>query len=213
MPAYLRDEKGTIVCKFGGTSMATTESFTMVQEIMDSNHLRRGMVVSAPGKRYPDDDKVTDLLIGIAKEPYRELRGKKIREVVFRYEELMRPFGKLRAMEFKIDTMSEELQEKGIPGRGGNVSNKIDLDTNKGREDFDYIVSRGEWLCGALVADVTDRTFLDPVDTIFCRNGVIDYQYSYDAIRNIVGRGSIIVQQYYLTILVIIYSENFVTVE
>ena len=31
---------------------------------------------------------------------------------------------------------------------------------------------------------------LDPVDTIFTRNGVIDYKYTYDALRNAIGLGS-----------------------
>ena len=54
------------VCKFGGTSLASAEQIKKVCEIITADPERRIAVVSAPGKRFSDDIKVTDLLISAA---------------------------------------------------------------------------------------------------------------------------------------------------
>lgn len=51
------------VCKFGGTSMANAEQIRKVCQIVTSDPKRRVVVVSAPGKRFDNDTKVTDMLI------------------------------------------------------------------------------------------------------------------------------------------------------
>ena len=53
----------SIVCKFGGTSLANAENIRKVAEIIKSNSERKFVVVSAPGKRSKDDIKITDCLI------------------------------------------------------------------------------------------------------------------------------------------------------
>ena len=50
------------VVKFGGTSLADAVQFAKVKSIVESDDTRKVVVVSAPGKRTPDDYKVTDLL-------------------------------------------------------------------------------------------------------------------------------------------------------
>ena len=52
-----------VVAKFGGTSVADAAQFRKIRDIIRSNPERRFIVVSAPGKRFPDDIKVTDLLL------------------------------------------------------------------------------------------------------------------------------------------------------
>ncbi len=52
-----------IVCKFGGSSLATGDRFLSVRDIVRSDPSRRAIVVSAPGRRSGTDEKVTDLLI------------------------------------------------------------------------------------------------------------------------------------------------------
>ncbi len=54
------------VCKFGGTSMANAEQIRKVCDIVTSDPKRRVVVVSAPGKRFDSDTKVTDMLIDCA---------------------------------------------------------------------------------------------------------------------------------------------------
>ena len=56
------------VCKFGGTSMADGNVINGVKKIIDADARRKYVVVSAPGKRYSGDTKVTDLLYACHKE-------------------------------------------------------------------------------------------------------------------------------------------------
>ncbi|MCL2218662.1 MAG: aspartate kinase [Chitinispirillia bacterium] len=55
---------GLIVCKFGGSSVASKERIEQVVKILRLCPDRRCVVLSAPGKASAADTKVTDLLIG-----------------------------------------------------------------------------------------------------------------------------------------------------
>ena len=50
------------VLKFGGSSLSDGNQFKKVAQIIKSEPERRYIVASAPGKRFPDDVKVTDML-------------------------------------------------------------------------------------------------------------------------------------------------------
>ena len=50
------------VLKFGGTSMADAGQYQKIKNIVEADPTRRVVVVSAPGKRFSGDYKVTDLL-------------------------------------------------------------------------------------------------------------------------------------------------------
>ena len=50
------------VVKFGGSSLASAEQFKKVGSIIRKEESRRYVIPSAPGKRTPDDTKVTDML-------------------------------------------------------------------------------------------------------------------------------------------------------
>lgn len=52
-----------IVCKFGGSSVANAQQIKKILNIINQNEQRKIVIVSAPGKRYAEDAKVTDLLI------------------------------------------------------------------------------------------------------------------------------------------------------
>lgn len=56
------------VVKFGGSSLASGEQIEKVFQIVMSDPERKVVVVSAPGKRYAEDEKVTDLLIECAEQ-------------------------------------------------------------------------------------------------------------------------------------------------
>ena len=53
----------TKVVKFGGSSLADANQFRKVANIILAEKSRRYVVPSAPGKRFSDDTKVTDMLI------------------------------------------------------------------------------------------------------------------------------------------------------
>ena len=50
------------VVKFGGSSLANAEMIKKAEAIVRSDPRRKYVVVSAPGKRFSGDTKVTDLL-------------------------------------------------------------------------------------------------------------------------------------------------------
>ena len=54
------------MAKFGGSSLASSNQLQKVIDIIRGDSKRRAVVVSAPGKRFADDRKVTDLLIDYA---------------------------------------------------------------------------------------------------------------------------------------------------
>ncbi|MGE9753801.1 aspartate kinase [Bacillus inaquosorum] len=56
------------VVKFGGSSLASGAQLEKVFHIVTSDPARKAVVVSAPGKRYAEDTKVTDLLIACAEQ-------------------------------------------------------------------------------------------------------------------------------------------------
>ena len=55
-----------IVCKFGGSSLADAGRVRACAEILRADAARRFAVVSAPGKRFAGDEKITDLLLRAA---------------------------------------------------------------------------------------------------------------------------------------------------
>ena len=59
------------VLKFGGSSLADAEHFKQVASIIKADPQRRYVVPSAPGKRFKEDTKVTDMLY----ECYEKIRN------------------------------------------------------------------------------------------------------------------------------------------
>lgn len=55
-----------IVCKFGGSSVADAGQIEKVRRIVEADSRRRIVVVSAPGRSEPNEQKVTDHLFNIA---------------------------------------------------------------------------------------------------------------------------------------------------
>ena len=81
------------VCKFGGTSMADGNIILRSAQIVRSEENRRYVVVSAPGKRFSGDIKVTDLLYECAAAAENNDRAA--------FEDV---YGKIRARFMNIET-------------------------------------------------------------------------------------------------------------
>ena len=144
-----------IVTKFGGSSLASDEQFKKVRSILELEPTRRFLVPSAPGKRFKEDEKVTDLLylchtLKNDGKPFAD-EFAKIRE---RYLSIA------RGLKLKVDIEAALQQvEDGIAG-GKNRS---------------WCASRGEYLCGLLMADYLGWRFLDAADGIvFDDDGRLD---------------------------------------
>ncbi|OIK10928.1 aspartate kinase [Bacillus sp. MUM 116] len=96
------------VVKFGGSSLASGKQLQKVFQIVISDSERKVVVVSAPGKRFSDDEKVTDLLIECAELSLQNQNPKeKIAAVVERYtkiaEELAIPSDVIKEIEDDLE--------------------------------------------------------------------------------------------------------------
>jgi aspartate kinase len=77
------------VAKFGGSSLASAAQIQQVADIIKADPERRIIVVSAPGKRHPDDTKVTDLLIAAAEARFANKSGRaELDLVIARYADI-----------------------------------------------------------------------------------------------------------------------------
>lgn len=131
-----------IVTKFGGTSLADANQFKKVREIVLSDPRRKYVVASAPGKRFSDDIKVTDLLLKsyeIAKE------GGDFEPTLLmiqaRFQEIIDELGITFPLEKEIGILRDHLA--GTPQQA-------------------YIASRGEYLNSRILAEYLGFTFVDP---------------------------------------------------
>ncbi len=135
-----------IVTKFGGSSLADDEQFRKVRGILDLVPARRYLVPSAPGKRFKGDDKVTDLLYQCW---YLAEEGKSFED----------PFSKIADRYLSI---ARQLHLR-LP-----VQDYLD-DVHAGIAELrgrDWCASRGEYLCGLLMADYLGWRFVDAADGI-----------------------------------------------
>ncbi|MBD5584667.1 MAG: aspartate kinase [Clostridia bacterium] len=153
------------VCKFGGTSMADGNVINGVKKIIESDPQRRFVVVSAPGKRYSGDTKVTDLLYKCYEELIHSGSCKtSFGAVRARFNSIVRELN----IDFDISTLLDETEK---------------LIEEKKSEDF--TASRGEYLCARIVAEVLDAKFIDSTDTVFFKeDGSFDGEKSYKAISS-----------------------------
>ncbi len=136
-----------IVTKFGGSSLADSGQFKKVRDILALDEARRYVVPSAPGKRFKEDTKVTDLL-------YR------CHAQAAKGEDFQETFDQLAARYMDI---AEEL--------GLKVDLGAQLDEINGRiaggASRDYCASRGEYLNGLLLADYLGWRFMDAAKVVF----------------------------------------------
>ncbi|MGM7634616.1 aspartate kinase [Bacillus sp. Hm123] len=108
------------VCKFGGTSVASAEQIKKVAAIVGEDATRKIVVVSAPGKRFSDDIKVTDLLINLAEASLSTGEAEKeLQAVVDRYADIAKELG--------LDEQIVKVIEEDLRGRVTVNRNNRDL--------------------------------------------------------------------------------------
>lgn len=82
------------VVKFGGSSLATGANLNQIFQIVTADPERKIVVVSAPGKRFKEDAKVTDLLIDLAtKALLEEDTTVLFEQIIARYQEIAEQTG------------------------------------------------------------------------------------------------------------------------
>lgn len=151
--------------------MADGNVIKSVKNIIDGDMDRRFIIVSAPGKRYSGDIKVTDLLY----DSYNALVSggdfkKAFAAVKSRYVSIVKELN----LNFDINSVLEETEERIIKERS---------------EDF--TASRGEYLCARIVAGVLNAKFIDAENVIFFdENGALNGEKSYKAVAEAVKDAS-----------------------
>ncbi len=153
-----------IVCKFGGTSVADHSQFLKTRSIVAADSRRRVIVPSAPGRRPGQETKITDLFYLC-----HEMAEKKL----------------------EFDTPFTLIQERflGIEQDAGlDIGMQVELQVVRQRIEAgataDYVASRGEYLCGLLMAAFFQAEFVDPETCIFFdKTGKLDPR-TYDALRD-----------------------------
>ena len=152
-----------ITAKFGGTSLADASQIRKVAEIIKSNPERKYVVASAPGKRFPDDIKVTDLLYSCYSEFAKgnEYSGV-LAKIKARYSDIISELGITFDIGAEIDTIEFELKKY---------------------PPADYLASRGEYLNSKIIAQFMGWPFVDAADVIFFdETGIFDGAKTYPAL-------------------------------
>ncbi len=135
------------VVKFGGSSLASAEQFQKVGEIIRADVNRKYVIPSAPGKRFSDDIKVTDMLYACyeSAEQQEDISGQ-ISAIQDRYNEIIQGLG----LELSLDKEFAEIT-KNFKEKAGS----------------DYAASRGEYLNGIIMAEYLGYEFVDAATVIF----------------------------------------------
>lgn len=143
------------VVKFGGSSLASSAQFKKVGAIIRADVNRRFVVPSAPGKRFREDVKVTDMLYhcySVAEQDgdFTE----ELKNIRARYDEIISGLG----LDFSLDEEFAVIEQ--------NFRDKIGTD---------YAASRGEYLNGKIMSEYLGIEFVDAAEIVrFDEDGVFD---------------------------------------
>ncbi len=152
-------KNGWKVAKFGGTSLADAKRIAKVVDIVKSDPSRRFIVVSAPGKRHAEDEKVTDMFAHWARAADDEKDA--VLEIIRgRFKSIVTEL----KLELNVDTLFAKIQ------KDARV-----LWRNEHRL-VQFALSCGEWLSAQIVAAALQFEFLDAADFV-----TFDTRGNYDA--------------------------------
>jgi aspartate kinase len=160
---------GLKIAKFGGSSVADAIQIEKTRKIIEADPERRYVVVSAPGKRFDSDNKVTDLLYLCKAQidlsaPYDQV----FHVIVDRFTAM--------AIALGVDV--------GLPAHFAEIRERLESDITA-----DYIVSRGEYLNAIIIAAYTGYDFVDTADLIlFDKNGRLLHDETNAALRDALAK-------------------------
>lgn len=151
------------VSKFGGSSVADASQFKKVARIVQDDPERTYVVVSAAGKRNGEDNKITDLLLLVNAH-----------------------------IQYGVDCTSllDTIQQRFV-----DIATELDLSFPV-KSEFarfaenikdvspEYVVSRGEWFTGQLMAEYLHVPFVDAADVVmFHHDGTVDMERTQTRLR------------------------------
>ncbi|MDD2956962.1 MAG: aspartate kinase [Lachnospiraceae bacterium] len=153
-----------IVAKFGGSSLASAGQMKKVADIIHEDEARRYVIPSAPGRRFSDDTKVTDMLYQCydAAAAGEEI-DEKLQQIKSRYQEIIDGLALELSLEEEFDVIGDYFKRQA--GR-------------------DYAASRGEYLNGMVLAAYLDYKFLDAAEVVmFDEKGSFDSEKTNEVMR------------------------------
>ncbi|MBQ8894603.1 MAG: aspartate kinase [Clostridia bacterium] len=153
------------VLKFGGSSLADAEQFRKVKAIVEAEPERRYVIASAPGKRFFEDEKVTDLLLRChALNKDRNPFDDTFQRISDRFHGIIRDLGLKLSIEDELETVKKA------------IANGVSVD---------YVASRGEYFNSMILADFLGIPFLDAEECIFfTADGKLDSKKTNTVIEN-----------------------------
>ncbi|MBR3804341.1 MAG: aspartate kinase [Clostridia bacterium] len=167
------------VVKFGGSSVASSGQFAKVKNIIEKDQKRKIVVVSAPGKRRKEDNKITDMLYLLSSHvKYGINADHLINEIVERYEEIK------RELNLGVDVKREF---------------EIIMENAKNGAGEEYVVSRGEYLCAKLMSAYLGYSFVDAAEVVkFNYDGTLNEELTAEAVKSKFEElGAIVVPGFY----------------
>ena len=164
------------VVKFGGSSMADAGQYRKVRDILMADPERKVVVVSAAGKRFSGDHKLTDLLyLCYAHIQYGVDCSTIFDAIANRYIDIRDELGLALPIEVDLELLKHRIDAKEI--------------------SQEELVSRGEYLSAKLMAAYLGFQFVDAADWVkFNMDGTVNEKDSYEALRSqvILGYGAVI---------------------
>ena len=163
------------VVKFGGSSMADAGQYQKIRDILLADPERRVVIVSAAGKRFKADHKITDLLyLCYAHTQYGVDCSGVFEMIASRYLQIRDD------LKIDLDLESEfaELKER--------------IDAKSVTQD--ELASRGEYFSAKLMAAYLGFQFIDAADWVKFRfDGTVDTEATYEALKSqVYGLGVVI---------------------
>ena len=169
------------VTKFGGSSMADAGQYRKVKEIVTADKERKVVVVSAAGKRFSKDHKITDLLyLCHAHTQYGVECDQVFEMITSRYIEIRDELNLKVDLETEFAELKRRLDARAVSS--------------------DELASRGEYFSAKLMAAYLDFQFVDAADWIkFNIDGSVNKKASYSALRSMMKGKGIVIPGFYGT--------------
>ena len=156
--------------------MADAGQYRKIREILMADPERRVVVVSAAGKRFSGDHKLTDLLyLCYAHIQYGVDCSSIFEMIASRYLDIRDELGLDLRLEPELEQLKKRIDAKAV--------------------SQEELVSRGEYFSAKLMAAYLGFQFVDAADWVkFNLDGTVDKEASYEALRNqvLLGYGAVI---------------------
>ena len=166
------------ISKFGGSSVASAEQFRKVKDIVESDPDRRFVVVSAAGKRFSGDNKITDLLLLVnAHVQYHVDCTALLADIQQRFQDIADELGLKWPVAEKFEAFARNIK----------------------KHSPEYVVSRGEWFTANLMAEYLGLPFVDAADVmVFHHDGSVDMERTAVRLKDVMVRnGSFVLPGFY----------------